>query len=268
MLSYLWPALLATVMSITYVLYHDGIRRWRSNHCTQLGLLVLLAIPMLLYHLNALNMISLFKHLVYANFFLLTTSAWLIVQLLQASQSMVKQFTLSLLFIAYAFLNYQQLQQAEVAYADVSPVIDAMDNKWHAEVTILSEDPYLFRYLGFGKLPQSHIKESKWLDNNRDGIYEKKDVVEALWDRKFSYVYLNDRLHPNLNKTIRKILTMRGYTAVLVESYQTSEVMSRQNKGSFSLYQRHHLSTVPLEEDDLFQRGKAMKAFLKEGAYE
>lgn len=268
MFRYLWPALLASVVAITYVFYRDGIRRWRSNHSIQLGLLVLLAMPMLLYHLNALNMISLFKHLVYANLFLLAVSAWLIVQLLQASQSIVKQFTLSLLLIAYAFLNYQQLQQAEVAYADVSPVVEAMDNKLHAEVTILSEDPYLFRYLGFGKMPQSHIKESKWLDNNRDGLYEKKDVVEALWDRKFSYVYLNDQLHPKLNKSIRKILTMRGYTAVLVENYQTSEVMSRQNKGSFGLYQRHHPPTVPLKEDDLFERGKAMKTFLKEGTYE
>jgi hypothetical protein len=268
MFRYVWPGLLASVMAIAYVLYRDGLRSWRNQRSTELCLLVLLAVPMLFYHLNALNMISLFKHLVYANIFLLAASAWLITQLLQASQFMAKQSTLSGLLIAYALLNYQQLQQAEVAYADVSPVIKAIDHKLNVETTILSEDPYLFRYLGFWKMPQSHIKESKWLDNNRDGLYEKKDVVEALWDRKFSYVYLNDRLHPNLNKTIRKILTMRGYTAVLVESYQTSEVMSRQKKGSFGLYQRNQASTIPLQEDDLFQRGKAMKTFLERGLYE
>lgn len=95
------------------------------------------------------------------------------------------------------------------------------------EITILSEDPYLFRYFVGQSVPQNHIKESNWLDNNRDGRYESKDVVDAIWDMKFSYVYLNDQLHPSLNKKLRKILKMRGYQELITQSYQLSSVMQK-----------------------------------------
>ena len=267
-LSYLWPALLSGLLAIVYVVYRDGIKGLLQKQGVYLGLLVLLSLPMVAYHLQALNMISLYKHLVYANLFLLAASAWLISQVLQSSHSLIKQACLVLLLIAYTLLNFQQLKQAEVAYVDVSPAIKAVEGQLDVETTILSEDPYLFRYLGFGKVPQGHIKESKWLDNNRDGLYEKKDVVEALWDSKFSYVYLNDRLHPNLNKTIRKILKMRGYTPVVLMDYKTSEVMSRKKKGSLGLYQRTKQPSILLQNDDLFKRGEAMKALLKESESE
>ena len=266
--SYVLPALLGAVAAIVYVVYAYGRKALLQKQGIYLMVLGLLSLPIVAYHLNALNMISLYKHLVYANLFLLTATAWLLSQLIQSKPSHITQGVLSLLLVGYGVLNYQQLKQTEIAYGDVSPVISAIEGKLKADTTILSEDPYLFRYLAFDKVPQAHIKEPNWLDNNRDGLFEKKDVVEALWDAKFSYVYLNDQIHPNLNQTIRKILKLRGYKSIVSIDYKTSEVMSRQKKGALALYKRARKPTVELTDDDLFSRGKAMKAFLKESANE
>jgi len=259
---------LACVAAIGYGIYRDRLLCFKQKQGIYLLLLPLLALPMVAYHLNALNMISLYKHMVYANLFLLIAAAWLFEELLQSGSSVLKQLFLVALIGVYVVLNYQQLKQAERAFADVSPVIAAVQSRLQPETTILSEDPYLFRYLGFESTPQGHIKESNWLDNNRDGVYEKKDVVEAIWDAKFSYIYLNDQLHPTLNKTIRKLLKTRGYQPIFESRYNTSEVMSRQKKGVLGLYERTRKPSVALQDDDLFDRGKALQAFIKGGSSE
>jgi len=262
-ISYLWPALVGCVIAVFYSVFRDSLTSLKRKQGVYLCLLAVLSLPLVAYHFNALNMISLYKHLVYANLFLLVASAWLIAQLLQSGDSILKQGFLSVLLAGYAVLNFQQLKLAETAYANVSPVLSAVESRLDARTTILSEDPYLFRYLGFNDVPQGHIKESNWLDNNRDGVYEKKDVVEAIWDAKFSYVYLNDQLHPKMNKSIRKVLKVRGYKAVFEVNYKISEVMTRQKKGALGLYQRTREAKFTLEEDELFSRGKSLREFIK-----
>ncbi|RVU83753.1 phospholipid carrier-dependent glycosyltransferase [Leucothrix sargassi] len=266
--AYLWPAATLCLLALIYSTFRDGLASLKQKQGAYLLLLMLLALPMVAYHFNALNMISLYKHMIYANVFMLIASAWLLAQLLGERLFAVKQCVVLGLLMGYAALNYQQLSLAENAYADVTLVIAEVEGKLDAETTILSEDPYLFRYLAFSDIPQQHIKESRWLDNNRDGVYENKDVVEAVWDAKFSYVYLNDQLHPNFNKKLRKVLVMRSYTPVFEQRYLTSEVMSRQKKGTMSLYQRTRQPSVPLTDDDLFERGKALKTFLKEASHD
>ena len=262
---YLWPALLGWTVALTGCLWHFGLRFWAHRTGLILVALLFAALPLVAYHLNALNMISLFKHLVYAQLFLLPASAWLFTQLLeQVDYRWLKQAVLALLLVLFAGLNYQQLQKMETAYADVSPILNAMPDALDEETTILSEDPYLFRYFVGQTVPQNHIKESNWLDNNRDGRYEPKDVVEAIWDTKFSYVYLNDQLHPSLNKKLRKVLTMRGYQVLINRPYQLSSVMSRQTHGTLSLYKRMGMPRVALRDDELFDRGKGLKS-IKQG---
>ncbi|WP_022953425.1 ArnT family glycosyltransferase [Leucothrix mucor] len=264
--SYLWPALLGWTAAFTYCLWRSGLRFWAHRTGLVLVALLFAALPLVAYHLNALNMISLFKHLVYAQLFLLPACAWLFTQLLeQVDYRWLKQAALALALVLFAGLNYQQLQKMEAAYADVSPVLSAMPKALDEEITILSEDPYLFRYFVGQSVPQNHIKESNWLDNNRDGRYESKDVVDAIWDMKFSYVYLNDQLHPSLNKKLRKILKMRGYQELITQSYQLSSVMSRQTQGTLSLYKRMEMPRVSLTDDELFDRGKGLKS-VKQGA--
>ena len=144
---------------------------------------------------------------------------------------------LALLPIAWAALSFPQLKAMETAYPDAS-VVAAIAEKLGEGDSVLSENPYLFRYFGRGRLPQSQIKESNWLDNDRDGKHESQDVIDAIWDRKFRYVYLNDQLHPALNVKLRKTLQQRGYKVVITQPYTSSAAMGYVQRGSLVLYRR------------------------------
>jgi len=103
---------------------------------------------------------------------------------------------------------------------------------------ILSEDPYLFRYLLFGELEQSQINEMGWLDFNNDGVHESTDVVQALEKRHFEFVFLNDQISPDSNNIYRTILERRDYRLIYAEEYKLSGVMTKNRNGSLALYQR------------------------------
>lgn len=261
-INYLWPGLLGWLIAVVWRIMEYGRGFWRDQILHQLLLLLVLALPMAAYHLNALNMISLFKHLVYALFFLLPATAWLIGMVLKETDyQYLKQGLASLAIIGMSYLSYLQLQAMETAYVNVSPIAEQIENQLDTQSTILSEDPYLFRYLAVTSVPQEQIKESGWLDNNRDGVYESKDVIDAVWDSKFTYVYLNDQLHPTLNIKLREILALKKYERLWSQEYQISEVMTRQARGIMSLYRRTQAPSVPLLEDELFERGEGLKAF-------
>ena len=261
-IKYLWLPLSAWLIAVVWRALEYGRGFWRDRQWHQLLLLGLFALPMAAYHLNALNMISLFKHLVYSLYFLIPASAWLIGMVLKEKDfRYLKQSLASIAVVGFSFLSYQQLLEMETAYADVSPILQQVDGELNHQSTILSEDPYLFRYLGVDTIPQIQIKESGWLDNNRDGKHEAKDVIDAIWDSKFSYVYLNDQLHPSLNVKLRKMLALKKYQPLWSENYEISDVMSRKTKGTMSLYRRTESPRLSLLKDDLFGRGKDMKVF-------
>lgn len=261
-IKYLWMLLLAWLIAVIWRAMECGRGFWRDTRWQQLVILAVLALPMAAYHLNALNMISLFKHLVYSVYFLIPAAAWLIGMVLKESDyRYIKQVIASLALVGFSAVSYQQLVEMETAYADVSPVLEKVDGQLTRQSTILSEDPYLFRYLGVDSVPQEQIKESGWLDNDLDGKHETKDVIEAVWDSKFSYVYLNDQLHPSLNVKLRKLLALKKYQQVWSETYEISDVMSRKTKGTMSLYKRTEAPRLSLLEDELFERGRGMKAF-------
>ena len=146
--------------------------------------------------------------------------------------------------VGMCMTNYEQLRALEQAYPDVTSVVEYAEKKLDANDTILSEDPYLFRYLGATSIPQAQIKESGWLDNNQDGKHEHQDVIDAVWDRKFAFVFLNDQLHPELNKKLRRILKSRSYDLVISKEYGTSDVMSQHTKGFLSLYKRSNANNL------------------------
>lgn len=253
--TYLAGLLLCWLLAVLWSIRMQPNAFWKQSTFKQLMLLLLLALPMLAYHLNALNMISLYKHLVYATLFLVPAAAWLLTSFLDSkSFNWLKQGLASSLVVVLCILNYQQLKSMEVAYANVTPIIQQTGKGLKPQDTILSEDPYLFRYLVAEALPQTQIKESGWLDNNLDGKHEHQDVIDAVWDQKFSYVFLNDQLHPELNKQLRKILNIKKYTPLVDESYQISDVMTRQVKGRISLYQRTGVPKISLLDDKLFVR--------------
>ena len=211
---------------------------WKHSLFQKLPLLFLCAFPIIVYHLNALNMIALVKHLVYAALFLVPIAAWILTNLVELPNSRFAQPLAIFVVVGMCMTNYEQLRALEQAYPDVTSVVEYAEKKLDANDTILSEDPYLFRYLGATSIPQAQIKESGWLDNNHDGKHEHQDVIDAVWDRKFAFVFLNDQLHPELNKKLRRILKSRSYDLVISKEYGTSDVMSQHTKGFLSLYKR------------------------------
>jgi len=267
--KYLWPAVTGWLVALIWCGLESGRNFWRYPRFQQLFLLGLLAMPLVVYHLHALNMISLFKHLLYAQFFLLPATAWFIATVLEEPDyRYIKQAVLSVVMVSFSVVTYQQLQEMEVAYTDVSALEQQVQGKLQSDTTILSEDPYLFRYLGMNDVPQIQIKESGWLDNNLDGKHEHKDVIEAVWDAKFTYVYLNDQLHPSFNVKLRKILALKNYQVVWSQPYQLSSVMTRQAHGTMSLYQRTEQPRVSLLQDDLFGRGRGISDFHSGGRHD
>ena len=91
------------------------------------------------------------------------------------------------------------------------------------------------------------------MDNNMDGKSEKKDVVEALWDRKFTYVFLSNLIQPKANQDLRGVMKSRGYEKVLEIPWQTSQIMSRQDKGVLELYKSTQPARIPVAEDVMFR---------------
>ncbi len=219
-----------------------------------LGVLVF-ALPLAAYHLRGQNMISLYKHLVYALFFLTPVMAWLLWQVLQQFQfKLAVQAVAAAAVLGMAWLNAGLLRDMQTGYPDARPLIEAMASQpLDANTTIASEDPYLMRYALFGKVPQNHIKELQWMDNNMDGKSETKDVVEALWDSKFTYVFMNNLIQPKLNQKLRGVMKSRGYEKVLEIPWQTTQVMSRQDNGVLELYKSTQPPRIPTREDAMFR---------------
>lgn len=220
-----------------------------------LGLLLLFALPLVFYHLHGRNMISLYKHLVYALFFLTPAMAWLLWNGLQRWQNHLgAQAIAGAVIITMVGANYAFLRAMENGYPDVRPIIAAINAQPLDEnTTIASEDPYLMRYALFGKLTQNRIKELGYMDNNMDGKFEPKDAIEAVWDRKFTYVFLDNLLQPHANNDLRGVLQTRGYQKIVEIPWQTSEVMSRQKQGVLELYKSTQPPRIPTAEDAMFK---------------
>ncbi|CAA6815207.1 MAG: Unknown protein [uncultured Thiotrichaceae bacterium] len=218
-----------------------------------LGLFVL-GTPMVAYHLHGQNMISVYKHMLYPLLFMSPVIAWLMWSFMKRFNfGLLSQIIPSALVLGMLVLNYQHVRDMENGYPNVSPIHEEVAKGISTNTTILSEDPYLFRYTAFDDVRQAQIKELTWLDNNLDGKFEDQDVLDALWDAKFDYVFLNDILRPDLNEKIRGYLLDRAYEKVLVVPYDTSKVMNWKTQGNLELYKRKIDPRIPMSEDMIFQ---------------
>lgn len=240
---YIGLPLLLTLLAARHTIRAAGHRR----NTTILLLLLLFSCPLILYHLQGRNLISLYKHLNFSLMFLVCGAAWSIVQIYDHYKS--NKYTaavairltpafLAALLVCYTTLNSHQLKGIESGYPNVQGLLGHMEqHKLQSSSQILSEDPYFFRYLAFDELPQNQIRETSWLDNDQDGVYSHQDVIDALWDRKFNTVLLTDAIHPDKNLEYRKILSQRGYIQQYEEAYELSTVMTTNQSGKVTLYQ-------------------------------
>lgn len=218
-----------------------------KNNALTLIVLVALACPLFIYHLHGRNLISLYKHLNFSLLFLTCGAAWWLakmvdistIHLLKSRKEKLAPFFVAIVVALYCGLNSMQLKTLESGFPNVQSLLQYLkDNPIASDATVLSEDPYLFRYLQFDKNAQHQLKETTWLDNNNDGIHSHDDVVNALSSRSFDLVLLTDAIHPAYNRKYRPIIRENGYQPVYTEPYQLTPVMSGNQTGTLTLYRR------------------------------
>lgn len=211
----------------------------RTKHLKLYLLSLLLATPMVFYHLYSANMISQYKHVIYALLFLAPTSAWALVKVLSTIHSLkARVLVLVIVLLPLVMISSKQISAMQNGYLDSLEMLSKVSDIVNAETTILSEDPYVFRYQLFNDIPQSQINESGWFDYNEDGVFEAEDVQRALVGRHFELVLLNDQIHPHENSRYRELLDRKGYTLVHSVPYSLSNIMTNNRKGTVSLYHR------------------------------
>jgi len=212
-------------------------------------LLTLMATPLFIYHLLGQNIISLQKHLLYSSLFLIPIVACALYQISsKARVGLLQTGVILSALVLYGSSNFQQLHLMKSSFPDVQAVIPFARHIKTTE-SVLSEDPYLFRYLLHDKVNQAQINETTWLDNNLDGVFEHRDVQHAIWDKKFNYVFLNDQQHKVGNQKLRKMLHLRGYKTLLNQPYTLTTMSGRQRTGVMSLHERSQSEVSMLESD-------------------
>jgi len=249
-------SLLLGGVAFVFHMIHTKQHFFKSPHTAiWIGLLIF-ALPLVAYHLNGRNMISLYKHLIYPLYFFSPAIAWILWRVLKYFKFHVGvQLILAFLFFSVGYQNYTQLKKIENSYPDSTKIVQMRTKiPTNASTTIASEDPYIARYLFFDKIPQQQIKELYWIDNNIDGKHTLDDTLGALWDRKFEYVYLNDLINPIDNKEVRKILFLRDYEKIVEIPWESTQVMSYAYRGKLEIYKRNGTPSIPTKQDRLFMQ--------------
>lgn len=205
------------------------------------GTLALFAVPLVAYHLRSQDVISLYKHIVYACCFLAPIAGETLYALLRRAadrdNDWLRALAAVLVVLACGLLAWQ-LQAVQTAYPNTDAVTHFVRKNMSPQTTILSEDAYLFRYACFPTIPTKNLEEMTWFDNNLDGKREAQDVIDAVWDGKFEYVYLNGLILRELGDELRRGVLQRHYDCILTIPFTNSTVMSPINTGSLSLYRR------------------------------
>ncbi len=205
------------------------------------GALALFAVPLVAYHLRSQDVISLYKHIIYTCCFLAPIAGETLYVLLRRAadhdNDWLRALAAALVVFACGLLAWQ-LRAVQTAYPNTDTVTHLVRKSMTAEMTILSEDAYLFRYACFPTIPTKNLEEMTWFDNNHDGKHEAQDVIDAVWDGKFEYVYLNGLILRELGDELRRGVLQRHYDCILTIPFTNSTVMSPINTGSLSLYRR------------------------------
>jgi hypothetical protein len=199
------------------------------------------ALPLPLYHIYTRDLLSLNKHAVYATLFLTPILADLLRRGFDAPLLPRWRMHLfgTLAITAMTALAWYHVHQMQCAFPNTSRVVSYVRANSTAQTSIMSEDPYLFRYHFFPTLSIPQLAEITWFDNNLDGKHEEQDVVDALWEGKFEYVYINEQNTPyELRRKLTEDVLPRCYELVYEEPYQISQVMNRHNVGAMRLYRR------------------------------
>lgn len=202
------------------------------------GLWLLLSLPMILYHLQALNRIAYYKHLVYPLMFLLPAAASTCARGLESSAARARWLTAAgaAAFLALSVLQAAQLQRGFPNTDAVSRHVLAALRRDHV---LLSEDPYLFRYLAEHRPPES-IVELSYFDPDGDGVSSDEELLEATRAGRFDVVFLNDQVKPELADRLRReVLRAPWFERSYSEPYRITRAMSSLDRGTLEVYRRN-----------------------------
>lgn len=211
----------------------------RQFEIKKILLLAVFSLPLFIYHLVGQNVISLQKHLVFSSLFLLPIIAWWLYEFYdKGGRTNLNGAVVLLCLAGFAIINNDTLSTMRSSYPDASKISTVAEQIKPTDY-VLSEDPYLFRYLLIDTVAQNQISETSWLDNNLDGKFERRDVQQAIWDKKFDYVFLNDQLHQNFNMLLRRMLYLRNYELVFQNHYQLETMSGKRRYGAISMHRKN-----------------------------
>lgn len=231
---YTWPLLLLFVVSLIH--YHRQTKERQDKTGIIYEWSLVLALPMVIYHLFTDDSISMYKHMVYSILFLAPVCA-LYLQYLFDNQSTTAPLLLGIFLIFWTSHNSQQLQAMENAYPDSRQAIATLAKHIQHGDNILAEDPYLIRNELKTFINPYAVSETAWYDNNGDGDYTSQDVIDGVWDGKFEFLYLDGRVTPITTEKLRKYIVKHKYRLIYKAPYTTSSVMFYKNKGEIQVYQ-------------------------------
>lgn len=225
--NYLWPLLLGIV--ILFKKYHS----WYNK--IVLGVLLFLAIPLVVYHLMNRDVISYYKHLVYPATFLtlLLFYQW------QKMHDKSTSKTYSVIGIAFAVcltLNTSLwAKDFENGWPDTTQIKNLLQVK--QDEKILSEDSYLFRNLYYKSHDLGNFSDTNYFDPDGDGQHSDDDIVAAVENKEFAYVYLDRMIRPDVAQRLIDGPLNEHYEQVYYQPYNDlSTTITLAQKPMASLY--------------------------------
>ncbi len=268
-LSYLIFTLVRPVFSNIRRYRKPGSRRRGITGITPQIAYLILALPLPLYHIASSNQIALIKHLNYFYLFIIPLIAFWIARTFDGITAFVGSHSentgkasrmavagcVACVFAGFitqvVVSNIKTASELSRGFPDMSAAAGYWQSKRYDKEhsgRILSEDPYLFRYTALPDFPQALISETTFLDNDLDGSYSDQDVQDAIWDRKFAWVFLTDQIHPEENKLYRRLLSLRGYEQMVNEPYYLTGLLTGNRHGTVELYHLSQSKKVALSD--------------------
>ncbi len=243
-LSYIWPVMLLW-MAAAWPLTRKQPMMWFVASCS-------LALPMMVYHLYSGDLISVYKHMVYPITFAAPMAAYVWVQWYQSTHlHYILLCAISLLSVGLHGL--WMVDKMERGYPDHRRVLAHLQPLISANSTVFSEDPYAMRYGLRHQLKPVYLFETGYFDNNGDQKRTKQDVIDAVAEGKFEFIYLDGRSTPLTTQALKEWPLRQHYQLIYAQPYQTSTVMFDSTTGVMQLYQRRGnytgLYPVPIKDD-------------------
>jgi hypothetical protein len=229
--TYCAPVLGLALASFAMQISRTGVH-WRALRLH--FFLMALAAPLVAMHLRSVDMVSMFKHMVYPVAVLTPLAGWFLHRLSRRGYALPIG-----LVVVMACIGLYQTRQMEKSFVNFDRLVQYLRPRLGPTTTIISEEGYVFRYYFAGSTFGKHFHEFSWFDNNGDGDHTEQDVVDAVWDGKPDYVMVYGQLTPNLSQKLREAILPNQYHKVFEEPYSLSAIMTTTKRGTVELWKRN-----------------------------